>query len=88
MTRILAKNLSKKKVMLTDGSELGFANDVVIDSRSGDLLYLMVKPNPVVEVSGFDVQDDYIVIPFKAVKAIKDYAIIDKKLITDIEIEQ
>ena len=87
MTRILAKNLANKKVMLTDGSELGFAADVIMDTRSGELVYLMVKPNPMIETSSYNMQDNYIIVPFEAVRAIKDYAIIDKNFITDNENE-
>jgi len=83
MAKILAKNLANKRAMLTDGSELGIASDVVIDIQSGDLIYLVVKPSPVVDTSKFKTQDDYLLIPFEAVKAAKDYTIIDKKIVTN-----
>ncbi len=38
MAKILAKNLSNKRVMLTDGSELGLASNVVMDTHTGDVL--------------------------------------------------
>ncbi|MCZ7382631.1 MAG: PRC-barrel domain-containing protein [Candidatus Methanoperedens sp.] len=82
MAKILAKNLANKRVMLTDGSELGFASNVVIDTQSGALIYLVVKPTPMVETSKYKTQNGYVLIPFEAVRAAKDYAIVDKKLIT------
>lgn len=82
MAKILAKNLTNKRVMLTDGSELGFASNVVMDTHSGDLIYLVVKPTPNVDTSKFQTQNGYVMIPFAAVRAAKDYAIVDKKLIT------
>jgi sporulation protein YlmC with PRC-barrel domain len=82
MAKILAKNLANKRVMLTDGSELGFASNVVIDTQSGALVYLVVKPTPMVETSKYKTQSGYVLIPFEAVRAAKDYAIVDKKLIT------
>ena len=82
MAKILAKNLANKRVMLTDGSELGFANDVIMDTQGGALLYLEVKPNPTVDTSKFKMQGGLVMIPFEAVRAAKDYAIVDKKLIT------
>ncbi|VVB92567.1 PRC-barrel domain protein [uncultured archaeon] len=82
MAKILAKNLANKRVMLTDGSELGFASNVVIDTQSGALVYLVVKPTPTVETSKYKTQNGYVLIPFEAVRAAKDYAIVDKKLIT------
>ncbi|MCX9012008.1 MAG: PRC-barrel domain-containing protein [Candidatus Methanoperedens sp.] len=82
MAKILAKNLTNKRVMLTDGSELGTATNVVIETHTGELLYLLVRPSPVVDTSKYKVQDSYIMIPFEAVRAAKDYAIVDKKLVT------
>jgi sporulation protein YlmC with PRC-barrel domain len=82
MAKILAKNLANKRVMLTDGSELGFASNVVIDTQSGALIYLVVKPTTMVETSKYKTQNGYVLVPFEAVRAAKDYAIVDKKLIT------
>jgi len=47
MAKILAKNLANKRVMLTDGSELGFVTDVVMDMQGGALIYLVVKPSTI-----------------------------------------
>jgi sporulation protein YlmC with PRC-barrel domain len=82
MAKILAKSLANKRVMLTDGSELGFASNVVIDTHSGDLIYLVVKPTPMVDVSKYQTQGSFVMIPFGAVRAAKDYAIVDKKLMS------
>jgi sporulation protein YlmC with PRC-barrel domain len=82
MAKILAKNLANKRVMLTDGSELGTANNVIMETHTGELLYLLVKPSAVIDTSKYKTQDGFILIPFEAVRAAKDYAIVDKKLIT------
>ncbi len=82
MAKILAKNLTNKRVMLTDGSELGTASNVVMDTHSGALLYLVVKPSAYIDISKYKTQDNYLLIPFEAVRAAKDYAIVDKKMIT------
>lgn len=82
MAKILAKNLANKRVMLTDGSELGYATDVVMDMQGGSLIYLVVKPTNNVDISKYKKHNNYVLIPFEAVRAAKDYAIIDKKLIT------
>lgn len=87
MAKILAKNLANKRVMLTDGSELGIASNVVMETHSGELLYLLVKPNYLVDTSKYKTQDNYIMVPFDAVRAAKDYAIVDKKLITGSDFE-
>jgi len=87
MAKILAKNLTNKRVMLTDGSELGIASNVVMDTHTGSLIYLVVKPNSMVETSKYKTQDNYLMIPFEAVRAAKDYTIVDKKLITGADLE-
>ncbi len=73
--------------MLTDGSELGIASNVVMDTHSGELLYMLVKPTYMIDTSKYKMQNGYILIPFEAVRAAKDYAIIDKKLITGSDID-
>ncbi len=85
MAKILAKNLANKRVMLTDGSELGFAANVIMETQSGELLYLVVKPNLTVDTSKYKKEDNLIFIPFEAVRAAKDYAIVDKKMATGSE---
>jgi sporulation protein YlmC with PRC-barrel domain len=40
------------------------------------------KPNTFVDISKYKNQANYLLIPFEAVRAAKDYAIVDKKLIT------
>ncbi len=87
MAKILAKNLANKRAMLTDGSEFGIASDVVMETQSGDLIYLVVKPAPLVDTSKFKTQDDYVLVPFEAVRAAKDYAIIDKKMVIGSDID-
>ncbi len=82
MAKILAKNLANKRAMLTDGSELGFISNIIMDTQSGELLYLVVKPSPMVDTSKFKTEEQYVFIPFEAVRAAKDYAIIDRKMIT------
>ncbi len=79
---ILAKKLFNKKVMLTDGSELGIINNIIMDSNTGDLIYLVVKPNHMVDISKYERQNSYVIIPFEAVKAAKDYALIDETKLT------
>ncbi len=87
MAKILAKNLSNKRVMLTDGSELGLASNVVMDTHTGELLYLSVKPAQNVDTSKYQTQNGHVMIPFAAVRAAKDYTIVDKKMITGSDME-
>ena len=78
MAKIFAKNLSKKNVMSSDGSILGALYNVVIDIRTGELINLVVKPDMSVDRSMYHAEGNYMLIPFGAVRAIKDVMVVDK----------
>ena len=78
MAKIFAKNLSKKNVMSSDGSILGTLYNVVIDIRTGELINLVVKPDMSVDRSMYQAEGNYMLIPFGAVRAIKDVMVVDK----------
>ena len=81
MAKILAKSLFNKNVMLMDGSRLGVATNVIMDSHGGELVYLVVKPDIGVDIEKYEKQDNSIKIPFQAVRAAKDYALVDETLL-------
>jgi len=78
MAKIFAKNLSKKNVMSSDGSILGALYNIVIDIRTGELINLVVKPDMSVDRSLYRSEGNYMLIPFGAVRAIKDVMVVDK----------
>ena len=78
---IFAKNLSNKQVMGSDGTDIGTLYDLIIDGNTGDILDLKVKPDPDLNVQEFRTENDFIFLPFDAVRAIKDYIVVDRKLI-------
>ena len=80
MTRIFAKNLRDKQVMSSDGITLGVLNNFVIDVRSGALVDLVIKPDIALDKERYHVQDDFLLVPFDAVRSIKDYVVVDKNL--------
>ncbi|HXY88413.1 MAG TPA: PRC-barrel domain-containing protein [Candidatus Acidoferrales bacterium] len=77
---IFAKNLSNKQVMGSDGTDLGALYDLVIDVNTGDILDLMVKPDPDLNVQEFKIENDFLLLPFDSVRAIKDYIVVDRKM--------
>lgn len=84
MTKIFAKNLSNKQVMATDGTELGLLFNIVMDGKNGDLIDLLVKPDMNLDPANYRMQDNqYILIPFTSVRAIKDYIVIDNNIATE-----
>jgi len=78
MTRIFARNLRDKQVMSSDGITLGILNNIVIDVKSGAVIDLVVKPDIALDKEKYQMEDDFILVPFDAVRAIKDYIVVDK----------
>jgi len=79
MSKVFARNLLfNKQVMATDGTEIGTLSNIVVEIKGGQVIDLMVNPNPTFDVSRYKKEDNYILIPFSAVSAIKDYIIVDK----------
>jgi len=79
MSTVFAKNLLfHKQVMATDGTEIGMLSNIIIDSKGGSIIDLMITPNPNFDTSRYKKVDNYILMPFDSVSAIKDYIIVDK----------
>jgi len=79
MSKVFARNLLfNKQVMATDGTEIGTLSNVVIEIKGGHIIDLMVSPNPNFDITRYKKEDNYILIPFSSVSAIKDYIIVDK----------
>jgi len=79
MKKISAQEMSDKMVMDLDGSEIGILHNVVADAATGLLSELVVKPAAELDTTGFKEGDEYIFIPFQAVKAVKDVIIVDSE---------
>jgi sporulation protein YlmC with PRC-barrel domain len=79
MSKIFARNiLFNKQVMATDGTEIGTLSNVVMEIKGGNIIDLMITPNPNFDTSRYRKVDSYILMPFDSVSAIKDYIIVDK----------
>ena len=80
MSMILSRNLSRKKVMSNDGMVIGTLRNVMVDFDTGQVVDLIVVPDPNFNVEGFRMDGDRMFIPFEAVKDIKDYIVVDRYL--------
>ena len=81
MADILAENLSGKAVMGSDGVELGMLYNITMDLRSGSLTDLVIEPNEELSPaqSGLTTNEDgQLLVPVSAVKAVKDYIVVDR----------
>jgi sporulation protein YlmC with PRC-barrel domain len=81
MEMLSAQKLVDKKVMDSEGGEIGILHSVIVDIGTGIFTDLIVKPATELDTTGFEKDDDHISIPFEAVKAIKDVIIVDSKKI-------
>ncbi|KAF5424388.1 MAG: PRC-barrel domain protein [ANME-2 cluster archaeon HR1] len=79
MMQIFAKNLRNKQVMSSDGMTIGILSNLVIDVNTGNIIDLVIKPDMGLDKEKFKVDDDFVLISFDAVRAIKDYIVVDKK---------
>lgn len=77
--QIFAKNLRNKQVMSSDGMTIGILSNLVMDVNTGDIIDLVIKPDMGLDKEKFTVDDDFVLISFDAVRAIKDYIVVDKK---------
>ena len=77
--KISALKLSNKRVVDSEGSEMGMLHNIVADAGTGMLRELVVKPAEELDTSRFKKEGDYIFIPFDAVKAIKDVIVVDSE---------
>lgn len=80
MTKTLARSLSRKKVMTSEGKMIGTLKNIIVDFESGAVVDLIVQPDPSFDTSGYRMDGDKLFISFEAVKDIKDYIVIDRYL--------
>jgi sporulation protein YlmC with PRC-barrel domain len=80
MANVFEKNLSSKQVMATDGTEIGILYNIVMDIKTGELIDLIVKPDMSLDTSKYTIDEQYILLPFESVRAIKDYIVVDKNI--------
>jgi sporulation protein YlmC with PRC-barrel domain len=80
MTRILARQLSKKKIMTNDGKVIGTLKNITVDDETGQVIDLIIHPDSSFDSSGYRLEGDKLYINFEAVKDIKDYIVVDRYL--------
>ncbi|MCS7119157.1 MAG: PRC-barrel domain-containing protein [Archaeoglobaceae archaeon] len=74
--KVPARSLSRKTVVLTDGTVVGALYNITVDFKTGALLNLIVKP--LNEIQEFRKEENMYIIPFSSVNSLKDYIVVDK----------
>jgi sporulation protein YlmC with PRC-barrel domain len=74
--KFFANDIKDKYVMSSDGKYLGQVDNLVVDTKSGKVLHVLVLPSEEVDVRRFRLDSQQrIVLPFEKVKSIKDVVI-------------
>ncbi|MCX6694612.1 MAG: PRC-barrel domain-containing protein [Methanomicrobiales archaeon] len=80
MTKTLARSLSRKKIVTSDGKLIGTLKNITVDVDTGQLIDLVVYPDGSFDTAGYRIEGDRIFISFESVKDIKDYIVVDRYL--------
>ena len=76
--RVQSKNVLGKTVVSKAGKKFGDVGDMIFETKSGELIYVVLK-NPTPYASTFDLERDErgnIKIPFSSVVAVGDYVVV------------
>ncbi len=79
MEGVYSRQLAKKKVMTSDGTLIGVLHNIISDLETGELISLVVRPDMGIDPSEYQTEDGYILIPFRAVRSVRDYIVIDRR---------
>ncbi|NYZ77850.1 PRC-barrel domain-containing protein [Candidatus Micrarchaeota archaeon] len=77
----IAKQLAGKKIITTDGEEIGRIVDLYLNELTGKLESVLLEPNPDSSLAARAKQEgsDLIAIPYSAVLDIKDVMVVDRR---------
>ncbi|MFH1443054.1 MAG: PRC-barrel domain-containing protein [Candidatus Micrarchaeota archaeon] len=80
----IAKQLAGKRVITTDGEELGRIVDLYLSELTGKLESVLVEPNPdsTLAVRAKKEGAGLITIPYSAVLDVKDVMVVDRRNLT------
>jgi sporulation protein YlmC with PRC-barrel domain len=79
MAKMVGKSLLGRNVVSDRGTVIGRLSDLSIETLAGKIIMLIVKPDKDVEARFFRLSErGEILIPFTAVKAVKDVIIISE----------
>jgi sporulation protein YlmC with PRC-barrel domain len=75
--KITENELRGKTVMSEEGLYLGIMRNTTVDSRTGELIGILVEPSDDVDPRLYHLDDQgYLVFPFNSIKSVKDVIII------------
>lgn len=79
MAKILGRNLIGRNVVSDRGTVIGKLVDLSIETLSGKVMMLVIKPSNDIDLRYYKLNEQgKLVLPFTAVKAVKDVLIINE----------
>ncbi|MDD1724905.1 MAG: PRC-barrel domain-containing protein [Methanospirillum sp.] len=80
MKSILARSLSRKQIVTNDGKAIGSLRNLMVDFDTGLITDLVLEPDEGFDTTGYNLDGDRMLVPFEAVRDIKDFIVIDRYL--------
>jgi len=77
----IAKQLAGKRIITTDGEELGRVVDLYVNELTGKLESVLIEPNPDSSIAA-KASGGLVTIPYASVLDVKDVMVVDKRGIT------
>ena len=75
----IAKQLAGKRIITTDGEELGRVVDLYVNELNGKLESVIVEPNPDSSLAMKAGSDGVMTVPYSAVLDVKDVMVVDRR---------
>ncbi len=80
----IARQLGGKRVITNKGEELGRISDIQFEESTGELVYILIDPNPESKLAkNLRREGDLVVIPYKALFAVGDVVVVDESMLED-----
>lgn len=74
--KIMATSMVEKQVLSADGRKIGWVSNIVVDTKSGEIMHLLVIPDETVDPRDYKLDtQNRIVLPFSKVKSMKDVVV-------------
>ena len=78
--KITENDLRGKTVMTEEGLYLGIMRNTTVDTRTGELLNILIEPSDDVDPRLYHLdKQGHLVFPFESIKSVKDVIIIGEK---------
>ncbi len=74
----IAKQLAGKRIITTDGEELGRVVDLLVNELNGKIESVIVEPNPDNQMAS-KAAEGILTIPYSAVLDVKDVMVVDRR---------